>query len=657
MQFLNYLSGRNLFYNWMQAQRYNFSALKKRKETEHQMAGGNKEFLLGCNYWASHAGTDMWRVWEESTVREDFKRLKENGITYVRMFINWKDFQPVEALYGSGNERVAFCMPGDKPPTNPCYLDERMTERFHCFCGIAEEYGLKLIVGLVTGWMSGRLFTPPALAGKNLFTDPLALMFEQLLIKGIVSGAKEEKAIYAWDLGNECNCMGKTERREEAYNWTSVITNAIRACDPIRPIISGMHSLEIEGTWNIADQGGLTDILTTHPYPLWVEHCSTEPVSSFRVLLHATAQTQYYRDIGKKECLVEEIGTMGPMICNEAAAAGFMKINLYSNWANGAKGLLWWCANEQSHLEAPPYEWNMCERELGMFDKNHAPKPMLLEMKAFAAQLPNLPQGLPYRRTDAVCILSQGQDHWGIAYMTYALAKQAGLTIDFAYSEQEIPESPVYFLPSVTRPAMNKSSYECLKKKVEDGSDLYISIDDAFLTEFEEFTGLRVICASGGQRWGRFLLKDDVRVDYQKRYRIQLEPIRAEVLAEDEDHLPIFTCAEYGKGHVYFLNFPMEKMLLTDEKAFEQEYFEVYKLAAGKALECRYAVSANRYVGVTEHIGDDGVYAVLVNYSLAEQSSALTVKKGWSREAVVYGNPEMLEPGGMAIIRIKENKR
>ena len=201
------------------------------------MAGGNKEFLLGCNYWASHAGTDMWRVWEESTVREDFKRLKENGITYVRMFINWKDFQPVEALYGSGNERVAFCMPGDKPPTNPCYLDERMTERF------AEEYGLNLIVGLVTGWMSGRLFTPPALAGKNLFTDPLALMFEQLLIKGIVSGAKEEKAIYAWDLGNECNCMGKTERREEAYNWTSVITNAIRACDPNRPVISGMHSL------------------------------------------------------------------------------------------------------------------------------------------------------------------------------------------------------------------------------------------------------------------------------------------------------------------------------------------------------------------------------------------------------------------------------
>lgn len=72
---------------------------------------------------------------------------------------------------------------------------------------------------------------------------------------------------------------------------------------------------------------------------------------------------------------------MGPMICNNELAAGFMRVNLFSNWANGGEGVMWWCANEQSHLTAPPYEWNMCERELGMLDLENAPKSILPEKK------------------------------------------------------------------------------------------------------------------------------------------------------------------------------------------------------------------------------------------------------------------------------------
>ena len=26
-------------------------------------------FYIGVNHWASHAGTDMWRDWQEDTVR------------------------------------------------------------------------------------------------------------------------------------------------------------------------------------------------------------------------------------------------------------------------------------------------------------------------------------------------------------------------------------------------------------------------------------------------------------------------------------------------------------------------------------------------------------------------------------------------------------
>lgn len=62
---------------------------------------------------------------------------------------------------------------------NPYYLDKTMLERFGIFCDLAEKYGMKLIVGLITGWMSGRTFIPPALYGRNLFSYTAALLFQQ----------------------------------------------------------------------------------------------------------------------------------------------------------------------------------------------------------------------------------------------------------------------------------------------------------------------------------------------------------------------------------------------------------------------------------------------------------------------------------------------
>lgn len=372
------------------------------------------DFILGTNYWASHAGADMWRDWQEETVAADFERLRENGVRYLRVFPNWRDFQPVEPSYGQGHTlREYRCAPGDSIAENPYYLSTVMLERFHTLCRLAQANGLKLIVGLVTGWMSGRLYLPSALYGKNLYTDPTALYFQQLYIKGLVEELKSEESLCAWDLGNECNCMDVAETREQACCWTATIANAVKASDSGRPLVSGMHSLTLEGVWTIQDQAHLTDILTTHPYPYWVEHGQEAPISDFKILLHATAQTAYYATVGGKPCLVEEIGTMGPMICGEEIAAGFMRVNLWSNWANGAPGLMWWCANEQSHLSAPPYDWNMCERELGMLDRNGEPKPMLIEMKCFGQELAALGLALPRRSTDGVCILSQRQDHWG----------------------------------------------------------------------------------------------------------------------------------------------------------------------------------------------------------------------------------------------------
>ena len=133
------------------------------------------DFIFCCNYWASNVGTEMWREFDEKIIKKDLEILKEHGITHLRVFSNWRDFQPAVRLYGyQGTERDIRQVDGNIFK-NGNYLDEFMLERFKSFWNICEEYGFKLIVALVTGWMSSRLFVPPFLEGRNLYSAPLTI--------------------------------------------------------------------------------------------------------------------------------------------------------------------------------------------------------------------------------------------------------------------------------------------------------------------------------------------------------------------------------------------------------------------------------------------------------------------------------------------------
>ena len=57
---------------------------------------------IGCNYWASHAGTRMWELWDEEIVRKDLKLLAESGCEMLRVFPNWELFQPIEISHAGG---------------------------------------------------------------------------------------------------------------------------------------------------------------------------------------------------------------------------------------------------------------------------------------------------------------------------------------------------------------------------------------------------------------------------------------------------------------------------------------------------------------------------------------------------------------------------
>jgi hypothetical protein len=66
------------------------------------------EFCVGCNYWASHAGTATWFGWRPEIVREDLARLAAAGLQVLRVFPLWSDFQPLHLLRTYASNPVEF---------------------------------------------------------------------------------------------------------------------------------------------------------------------------------------------------------------------------------------------------------------------------------------------------------------------------------------------------------------------------------------------------------------------------------------------------------------------------------------------------------------------------------------------------------------------
>jgi len=333
------------------------------------------DFLLGCNYWDSAHGTDMWKYYDEKVIRGDIEALAGFGIKCMRVFPNWREFQPVKRLYQWRMMPCDAVTVEEQPLEDATGIDSKQIDNFRHFAHTCQEFGIDLVVSVVTGWMSGRVFVPPILDGRNLISDPEALMWTERFIRGFVSRVRDLPNIIMWDLGNECNCLSDTHSRAEAYVWTAFVGNAIRAADPTRPISSGMHGLSAdpEEVWTIPDQGELTDYLTTHPYVSPSINNDYDPANQMRSTIFPTAQSMFYQDLGQKPVILQEQCSFTDTTANPEMEADFARVNIFSSFAHNVRGYFWWCAHAHTHLDTPPYAWSMMERVLSLLTKTEPP--------------------------------------------------------------------------------------------------------------------------------------------------------------------------------------------------------------------------------------------------------------------------------------------
>lgn len=576
---------------------------------------------VGCNYWARHAGINMWRNWNPQQIEKDFDLLVSQGMSVVRVFPLWPDFQPLVADRGWQGEFVGY-LQNDAPLKNCAAVDDEMMARFRFVCDAAEKRRLKLIVGLITGWMSGRMFVPSAFEGRNVLTSPEVMVWQTRFIRYFVGKMKDHPAILAWDMGNECNCMGKATA-DEMWVWFHAMASEIRLADPTRKIVSGLHSVSMVASdaTNVRQMEELMDVVTTHPYPLWTPNCNFEPFNSIRNACHAPCETTLYANLSRRIGIVEEAGSLGPCIASEEVAAATMRMQLFGSWAAGVPMYLWWCAFDQDKLAYSPYARNHVERELGLFTSDGEPKATVRELKAFTDFLRTLPfRNLPLRQIDATVVMSETEDGWSVAQGAWMLSRRAGFDVCYARAEDPLPEASFYILPSGRGlNTYSRAAWMRIADKVREGATVFVTLGNgSVLSELKRIAGVETVSFYQKPRTLTFEIEGRT-VSFDDSRTRTIRVAGAKVLVADSKGEPLMTEFALGKGRVLFFNGAPETQAPLDA-------WPVYRLAAQCAGVRRKVKCDDPDVGLTEHPAAGGrTIVVAVNYADCQKAFSPTV--------------------------------
>jgi endo-1,4-beta-mannosidase len=336
-------------------------------------------FLVGVNYWPASQFINMWKDFNATAIEEDFAKAKEYGIELLRFFITWEDFQP-----------------------HPNLVDQAQLKNLDTLLSVAVNLDLKVIPTLLVGHMSATNWLPAWLqsdeSGQNtwpvyydqrlssklpfsIYSHPIALKAQELLIKTVVAAMKHHTSIWSWDFSNEMDNIQKPTD-QQAYSWQQKMINSIKNIDPDRPIIHGTHIPQIDGYGFPLEALALGDYVSLHTYPMYNDKAATD-------LTYVNKNISYVQSAGKP-VLVEEFGvptipqdkneiTHMPArhrLVSEEDQADYILGVIHQAREMGCLGAVAWCWTDydQSLFEKYPFNTEIHERYFGLFRSDGSPK-------------------------------------------------------------------------------------------------------------------------------------------------------------------------------------------------------------------------------------------------------------------------------------------
>ena len=562
---------------------------------ERRNAFSNDTFLLGVNYWSRKNGVRMWRKFDAAELDAEFAQIHEMGMDTVRVFPLWDDFQPIYELPGVLNRSRGIGMRHDwniTPVQNPEMVDPEMLRHFDCVLDSARKHELKVIVALLTAWMSGTLFNPSWRGGRNLFADPFMLKYQMLYCRAFAKRYADRPEILAWEYGNEQNCADDCATPETAWVWLHSLAAELRLHDPKTPIASGMHGLvnipSRESVWSIEDNADSLDLLTTHPYPPFTVGCFLDSPTDLRANLHATVESRYVSDLGKRPVLCEETGSLGNSNLSEPLSAAYLRMRLYSLFANGVEGCLWWCYSDFSCANELPYRDVQMENDgLGLTRTNGEIKPAGYEMRKFREVTKRFDGKMPELERNTAIIVSDLCDDWAAAFNSYVLCVQAGLHPKFVRPDRD--DLTPYSL--LIAPSLNGSmpisiiAWDKVTEAVKRGCMLYASGSGISLKNMKELFGIFEMEKLPLEQHCSDIKFHDFTCSISANYRNRFHVFDAEPLAWYPDGTPAMLKHRYGNGVACFLSMPLESSMAKENFAFAHseawKLYEEFKQSAG----------------------------------------------------------------------------
>jgi endo-1,4-beta-mannosidase len=370
------------------------------------MLSSGEPFILGVNYWPRRKAMYWWRDFDAGEVREEFAIIRDLGMTIVRIFLLWDDFQPA-------SDQVSA----------------EALKNLVKVADIAAELGLGLDITFFTGHMSGPNWSPGWLRDaieqpsphirqvvsdarvvdggyRNMFSDAVSLAAERILLREVATALQNHPGVAWWNLGNEPDLFAWPADAAAGQAWVREMSGIIRSIDP-RPVTCGLHSASLlENNGLRVDQVyAESDFGVMHSYPMymhWLDNPLDPDFVPYTVALTAA--------LSGKPCLMEEFGgcTAPPgedsqmwdwvsfgkprkqFMASEEALAEYLRLCLPKLVEIGSPGAMVWCfADYIPELwDRPPCDEAIHERHFGLVRSDGSLKPHALTIKEFAASKP-----------------------------------------------------------------------------------------------------------------------------------------------------------------------------------------------------------------------------------------------------------------------------
>lgn len=370
-------------------------------------------FLLGINYWPRRSAMYMWERFDLGEIREDFAHIRALGLSVVRFFLSWDDFQPA----------------ADR-------MDESMMHRFDAFMDALADAGLQAMPTFFTGHMSGVNFLPEWVLDRSrphgrfrtfgrdsvefpwgagdFYGEPLlgALRFQ---VRAIGARARGHQALYLWDLGNEFSNVRSASSPQQAAQWSRTLTDDLREVSGAG-CVAGTHGEDITDDRGIRPSSFCAphECAIMHGYSVYgdLARSRTDPeVVPFLCQLWQSmaGKPVLFSEFGNPSC---PPGTVSPydrqplpgdppadtsqLPANAAPYACLTddEMAVYCNEVlerlhrRGALGAFWWnWANYSPELSStPPFDRADHEMTFGIIRVDGSEKPVARTLQNFAAQ-------------------------------------------------------------------------------------------------------------------------------------------------------------------------------------------------------------------------------------------------------------------------------